>query len=283
MALRADAPTAYVGTAKSVYVAALRTVRGARPAQGARDLRARDEPTAARLRERGTEASAPGNVIVDLFATADDPRADDAFAGFAPAVALFPGSRSGAQALKAGRWRASCANWHAGAAGARSGALDRAGTRCRPVPVRPSRATAGTYARPAIRRARSTSISAIARAGPGLARRVRAAALARDPRDRAGRHRLRSGRRRRRSGDRLRAARRTCQRVVSHAPARVAIGDALLRNRHRTDRARRDRRAARRSETPRRDGYGRARADGRAGRRTRVIARGIVALARGDA
>jgi len=95
MALRADAPTAYVGTAKSVYVAPYGPMEE-RVLRKARAVFVRDEPTAARLRERGTEASAPGNVIVDLFATGDDPRADDAFAGFAPAIALFPGSRSGA-------------------------------------------------------------------------------------------------------------------------------------------------------------------------------------------
>jgi len=95
MALRADAPTAYVGTAKSVYVAPYGPFEE-RVLRKARAIFVRDEPTAARLRERGTDASAPGNVIVDLFATADDPLADDAFAGFAPAIALFPGSRSGA-------------------------------------------------------------------------------------------------------------------------------------------------------------------------------------------
>jgi uncharacterized protein (TIGR03492 family) len=95
LALRAKTPTVYVGTAKSVFVAPYGPIEE-RILRRARAIFVRDEATAARLRAHGTDASAPGNVIVDLFAVPDDPRADGAFAGFAPAVALFPGSRSGA-------------------------------------------------------------------------------------------------------------------------------------------------------------------------------------------
>jgi uncharacterized protein (TIGR03492 family) len=58
----------------------------------------RDEATARRLRDRGVAVDGAANVIVDLFATTDDPRADFALAGFAPALALFPGSRESAYA-----------------------------------------------------------------------------------------------------------------------------------------------------------------------------------------
>jgi uncharacterized protein (TIGR03492 family) len=92
MALAVRAPVTYVGTAKSVRVAPY----GAGERRALRRAAAvfvRDEATAQQLRERGVEASAPGNVIVDLFDTPDDPRADAAVLGFTPAVALFPGSR----------------------------------------------------------------------------------------------------------------------------------------------------------------------------------------------
>jgi uncharacterized protein (TIGR03492 family) len=95
MSLRAKAPTVYVGTAKSVFVAPYGPIEE-RLLRRARAIFVRDEATAARLRASGTPASAPGNVIVDMFAVPDDPRADEAFADFAPGVALFPGSRGGA-------------------------------------------------------------------------------------------------------------------------------------------------------------------------------------------
>ncbi len=95
LALRAKAPTAYVGTAKSVFVAPYGPLEE-RVLRRARAVFVRDEATAARLRKRGTAASAPGNVIVDLFAVPDDLRVAEAFAGFAPALVLFPGSRTGA-------------------------------------------------------------------------------------------------------------------------------------------------------------------------------------------
>jgi uncharacterized protein (TIGR03492 family) len=50
------------------------------------------------LRERGAHVDGASNVIVDLFATPDDPRAERALSGFTPALALFPGSRESAYA-----------------------------------------------------------------------------------------------------------------------------------------------------------------------------------------
>ena len=95
MALAARAPTTYLGTAKSVRVAPYgfferRTLRRADP------VFVRDEATAQMLRAQGIDAQAPGNVIVDLFGSADDPRADVAAEGFAPVLVLFPGSRQSA-------------------------------------------------------------------------------------------------------------------------------------------------------------------------------------------
>jgi len=95
MAMRAKAPVVYVGTAKSVYVAPYGPIEE-RVLRRARAVFVRDEATAARLRARGTHASAPGNVIVDIFAAPDDARAEAAFDGFDPRLVLFPGSRSGA-------------------------------------------------------------------------------------------------------------------------------------------------------------------------------------------
>jgi hypothetical protein len=86
------APLAYVGTAKSVYVA--RYGRGERIVlHGARPLFVRDEATANDLRAHGLPAEAVGNVIVDLLAT--DERVD----WRAPVrLALLPGSRDRAYA-----------------------------------------------------------------------------------------------------------------------------------------------------------------------------------------
>jgi uncharacterized protein (TIGR03492 family) len=92
MALAAHAPVTYVGTAKSVRVAPYGYFER-RVLRRAQDVFVRDDATAQRLREQGVGAQAPGNVIVDLFGTQDDPRADDAADGFAPMLAVFPGSR----------------------------------------------------------------------------------------------------------------------------------------------------------------------------------------------
>lgn len=96
MTLQARAPAVFVGTAKSVNVAPYgrfeeRLMRRA----AARFVR--DDATARRLAEHGVAVEA-ANVIVDLFATAGAPEAEPAVEGFSPAVALFPGSRSGAYA-----------------------------------------------------------------------------------------------------------------------------------------------------------------------------------------
>jgi hypothetical protein len=88
----ARAPLAYVGTAKSVYVA--RYGRGERTIlRGARRVFVRDAATASDLRAHGLPAEAPGNVIVDLLATGV--RVD----WRAPVrLALLPGSRERAYA-----------------------------------------------------------------------------------------------------------------------------------------------------------------------------------------
>ena len=97
MTLAARAPVTYVGTAKSVRVAPYGPLER-RVLRRADEVFVRDEPTAQRLRAQGVDARAPGNVIVDLFGSADDPRADDACAGFVPMLAVFPGSRQSAYA-----------------------------------------------------------------------------------------------------------------------------------------------------------------------------------------
>jgi len=95
MALAARAPVVYVGTAKSVNVAPYGPMeRGV--LRRADVVFVRDEATAAQLRAQGVDARAPGNVIVDLYAGNDDPRAELAVEGFVPALAVFPGSRSNA-------------------------------------------------------------------------------------------------------------------------------------------------------------------------------------------
>jgi hypothetical protein len=86
------APLAYVGTAKSVYVAPYGRVER-RILSGAARLFVRDAATANDLRRHGLRAEAPGNVIVDLLAT--DARVD----WRAPLrLALLPGSRERAYA-----------------------------------------------------------------------------------------------------------------------------------------------------------------------------------------
>ena len=97
MALAARAPVVFVGTAKSVNVAPYGPFEE-RMLRRARAVFVRDEATARRLRGHGVCVDGAANVIVDLFATQDDPRAENALAGFAPALALFPGSRESAYA-----------------------------------------------------------------------------------------------------------------------------------------------------------------------------------------
>ncbi len=88
----ARAPLAYVGTAKSVYVA--RYGAGERRIlRGAQRVFVRDAATAEDLRAHGLRAEAPGNVIVDLLATGE--RVE----WRAPVrLALLPGSRERAYA-----------------------------------------------------------------------------------------------------------------------------------------------------------------------------------------
>jgi uncharacterized protein (TIGR03492 family) len=97
MALTTRSPVVFVGTAKSVNVAPYGPAEE-RVLRRARAVFVRDEATAKRLRERRVFVDGAANVIVDLFATQDDPRAAEALAGFAPALALFPGSRESAYA-----------------------------------------------------------------------------------------------------------------------------------------------------------------------------------------
>ncbi|MBV8282962.1 MAG: hypothetical protein JO347_13000, partial [Candidatus Eremiobacteraeota bacterium] len=95
MTLAARAPTIFVGTAKSVNFAPYgpfeeRVLRLA----SARFVR--DDATVERLRAHGLDVEPAANVIVDLYAVEDDPRAGAAVEGFAPVLALFPGSRESA-------------------------------------------------------------------------------------------------------------------------------------------------------------------------------------------
>jgi uncharacterized protein (TIGR03492 family) len=92
MSAAAGARRVFVGTAKSVSVAPYGAFE-ARLLRGTSACFVRDEATARRLAERGVRAEA-ANVIVDLFTGGDDPRVQAAVGGFAPALALFPGSRS---------------------------------------------------------------------------------------------------------------------------------------------------------------------------------------------
>ena len=85
-------PLAYVGTAKSVYVAPYGAGER-RIIAGAQRIFVRDAATASDLREHGVAAEAPGNVIVDLLAT------DQRVGWQAPVrLALLPGSRERAYA-----------------------------------------------------------------------------------------------------------------------------------------------------------------------------------------
>jgi uncharacterized protein (TIGR03492 family) len=95
MARLSRAPTVFVGTAKSVNFAPYGRWEE-RVLRRAAACFVRDDATVERLRAHGLDVEPAANVIVDLFAAADDPRATRAVEGFAPAVALFPGSREGA-------------------------------------------------------------------------------------------------------------------------------------------------------------------------------------------
>jgi len=94
MALSAGKPAVFVGTAKSVAVAPYGRFEKRILARAAACF-VRDEATARSLHGAVPRAEA-ANAIVDLFATADDPAAQRAVEGFAPALALFPGSRENA-------------------------------------------------------------------------------------------------------------------------------------------------------------------------------------------
>ncbi len=92
LASMACAPLAYVGTAKSVYVAPYGPGER-RVLRAARRVFVRDAATATALRARGVPAEAPGNVIVDLLA------GGGAVEWQAPLrLALLPGSRERAYA-----------------------------------------------------------------------------------------------------------------------------------------------------------------------------------------
>jgi uncharacterized protein (TIGR03492 family) len=88
MALQAGArKTAYVGTAKSVYVAPYGALE-ARAIRKADAAFVRDEPTAADLAQHGI-AAVPANAIVDLYAGGTE----SMDVQFDPLLAIFPGSR----------------------------------------------------------------------------------------------------------------------------------------------------------------------------------------------
>jgi uncharacterized protein (TIGR03492 family) len=95
MASVARAPTVFVGTAKSVTVAPYGALEE-RLLRGTAACFVRDEATAACLAAHRVRVEPAANVIVDLFAVDDDPRAERAAEGFEPVLALFPGSRASA-------------------------------------------------------------------------------------------------------------------------------------------------------------------------------------------
>ncbi|HZY96703.1 MAG TPA: hypothetical protein VFE35_06350 [Candidatus Cybelea sp.] len=94
MTLLARTRTVFVGTAKSVAVARYGRFEE-RILRRASACFVRDAATAGALRRNGLKAEA-ANAIVDLFAMPDDTAAERAIEGFAPALALFPGSRESA-------------------------------------------------------------------------------------------------------------------------------------------------------------------------------------------
>lgn len=92
MALAANRPATFLGTAKSLYVAPYGPFER-RVLCRADEIFVRDAPTAAWLREHGVPAEAPGNVIVDLL-----DEGEPLPAPAPPMIALFPGSRDSAYA-----------------------------------------------------------------------------------------------------------------------------------------------------------------------------------------
>jgi uncharacterized protein (TIGR03492 family) len=94
MTLLVRARTVFVGTAKSVRVAPYGPFE-TNLLRRAVACFVRDEATAEALRRRGVDAQV-ANAIVDLFAGPADPAVEATVAGFAPALALFPGSRESA-------------------------------------------------------------------------------------------------------------------------------------------------------------------------------------------
>jgi uncharacterized protein (TIGR03492 family) len=94
MAFCASTPTVFVGSAKSVDVTPYGPFE-ARLLARAKARFVRDDATAADLRRRGVEAEV-ANAIVDLFAAPRSSCVTEAIAGFAPCLALFPGSRESA-------------------------------------------------------------------------------------------------------------------------------------------------------------------------------------------
>jgi uncharacterized protein (TIGR03492 family) len=97
MALIVRSPVVYVGTAKSVLVAPYGRVERAL-LRRARARFVRDAATAASLERDGVRAEAPGNVIVDLYATGDPAELNAAARDFERVVAVLPGSRDAAYA-----------------------------------------------------------------------------------------------------------------------------------------------------------------------------------------
>lgn len=96
MATIVRAPTVFVGTAKSVTVAPYGSLEE-RFLRRAAACFVRDDATARSLAAHRLPAEA-ANVIVDLFASSGDAGGEEAVEGFAPALALFPGSRASAYA-----------------------------------------------------------------------------------------------------------------------------------------------------------------------------------------
>ncbi len=97
MSKAAHRPLVFVGTAKSVRVAPYGPFER-RAIAGADAAFVRDEATADDLRKRGVAASAPGNVIVDLFSERDDAMLDALVGDADPFLVLLPGSRNDAYA-----------------------------------------------------------------------------------------------------------------------------------------------------------------------------------------
>jgi uncharacterized protein (TIGR03492 family) len=91
MALLTGARTLFVGSAKSVAVAPYGAFE-ARILARASGRFVRDEATACELRRYGVDAGV-ANAIVDLFETMRSDGIEPATRGFAPVLALFPGSR----------------------------------------------------------------------------------------------------------------------------------------------------------------------------------------------